>query len=160
MKRLLPFLLLLAPIAKADSLMPSLAVVGSYLADNSVLPITQQADMQLARNILLAQSSSTCSYCGPESLALSMDSVLRAISLYAWAGVPISSESLQPIVWLQSRLAINPDATVIVTPSSITFADAPVSTPEPSTVLLLFVLGTACLAGYAIARGFGSLLER
>jgi len=154
---LLGALLLLAGISRADSLRPSLADVSSYLAEYSVLPITQQADMQLSRNILLAQSQA--SYGGAESLLLSEDAVLRAISLYAWADLPISSADAQPVVWAQSLLAINPDATVSVWPESITFAPAPVSTPEPS-VLLLLVLGVACLTGYAIAKGLSSTLER
>jgi hypothetical protein len=152
MKLLIFVLLCFAPMARADSLMPSLVTVGSYLSSNSSVPITQQANMQLSRNILNAQSSSTCSYCGPESLLLSEDSVLRAIDLYLWAGVPISSATLQPLVWLQSTIAINPDATVGITPSRIDFGEAPVNTPEPS-VMLLFVLGLACMcAAWLVSR--------
>jgi hypothetical protein len=133
--------------------------VGSYLEANSVLPITQQADMQLARNLLTAQADPLCTYCGAVSLTYSEDSVLKAITLYLWPGGPanISSEALEPIVWIQSKIAINPDATVTVTPSALDFGEVlvsdPVSTPEPS-VLLLFVLGTACLVGYGITRRF------
>jgi hypothetical protein len=45
-------LLGLASISRADSRNPQLHDVTSYLASNSALPITQQADMQLARNLL------------------------------------------------------------------------------------------------------------
>jgi len=160
MKRLIFVLLCFAPMARADSLMPSLANVESYLDANSVLPITQQADAQLSRNLLRAQAAPTCTYCGPVSLAYSEDSVLKAITLYLWPGGPanISSEALEPIVWIQSRIAINPDATVSVTPSALFFGEIavsdPVSTPEPS-VLLLFWLGFACVvASWFASRKF------
>ena len=84
--------------------------------------------------------------------------MLKAITLYVWGFDSITNATDMPVVWAQSLTAINPLATVSVTPTSIDLGYAPV--PEPSTVLLLFVLGTVCLFGYAIARVFGSLLER
>ena len=102
-------LLFVAPVVTmADSLRPSLNEVSSYLADNSVPPITQQADMQLSRNILNAQGALGCTYCGPESRELSIQSVLRAISLYCcWDGSPtiISSEALESL-WCGHNLAL------------------------------------------------------
>jgi hypothetical protein len=74
-------LLAIASMSRADSLSPQLHDVASCLASYSVLPITQQADMQLARNLLTAQADPACFYCGSESLLLSEQSVERAISL-------------------------------------------------------------------------------
>jgi hypothetical protein len=145
-------LLGLASISRADSLNTQLHDVASYLASNSVLPITQQADMQLSRNILIAQADPTCSYCGTLSLSLSEDSVLRAISLYVWDGGPtlISSESLEPVVWIQSRIAINPNLTVTLTPASLDFGNVPVATPEPAGwILLLTGLGACAIRNRA-----------
>jgi hypothetical protein len=150
-------LLGIASISRGDSLSPQLHDVASYLASNSVLPITQQADMQLARNILIAQAAPGCFYCGPESLLLSEQSVVRAISLYVWQGGPsiISSASVEPVVWLQSEIAINPNATVSLTPSVINFGEVPVvSTPEPA-VWILMLMGLMAFALWR--RGFARL---
>ena len=143
--------LILACNAKADSVRPQLQDVASYLQNNSVLPISQQADMQLARNLLLAQSLAP--YGGPLSLELSQDAVLRAISLYLFPGGPscVCSETVMAGPWIQSRIAINPDATVSVDPSAIVFADTLVATPEPS-VLVLMVLGSLVLLGTLALR--------
>ena len=147
MRKLIFVLLCFAPAARADSLMPSLTNVASYLQANSALPITQQADLQLSRNLLTAQAVPSCTYCGSNSLLLSENAVLRAITLYVWTGGPtsISSATLEPVVWTQSTIAINPDATVSLTPTSLDFGkELVVSTPEPS-LLLLLALGSVCL---------------
>jgi hypothetical protein len=143
-------LLGLASISRADSLSPQLHDVASYLASNSALPITQQADMQLARNLLQAQM--LASYASSLSLQLSEDSVLKAITLYCcWDGSPtiISSEALEPVVWIQSRIAINPNLTVTFTPGSRDFGDVPVATLEPE-VKILMLMG---MATFALLRG-------
>jgi len=152
-------LLGIASISRADSLSPQLHDVAIYLASNSILPITQQADMQLARNLLTAQGAIACTYCGAESLQMSEDSVLRAISLYCcWDGSPvlISSESLPPGPLLQSRIAIDPGATVVVTPSALYFGEVPVATPEPEVWILMLIGATAFTLR---KRGFAWLSE-
>jgi hypothetical protein len=80
------------------------------------------------------------------SLELSIESVVRAIgidnTLYVgWA-------SMDPITWLQSGIAIDPGASIGITPSALYFGEAAVvATPEPDTLILVavaLVLGLAC----------------
>jgi hypothetical protein len=116
--------------------------VAKELSTESALPLAPSVPQDLAKNILFAQAHA--SYGSPESLDLSIESVLRAISLYVWSSGPVAvtSESAEPIVWAQSRTAINPDATVVISPASINFGEAPVQTPEPE-VWILMLLGLA-----------------
>jgi hypothetical protein len=80
------------------------------------------------------------------SLELSIESVVRAIgidgtSYVGWA-------SMDPITWLQSGIAIDPNASIGITPSALYFGKASVvSTPEPDTLILIavaLIIGLAC----------------
>jgi len=57
-------------------------------------------------------------------------------------------------VWLQSRIAIDPGATVVVTPSALYFGEVPVVTPEPE-VWILMLLGLTAFILWR--RGFARL---
>ena len=131
---------ILSPGAKADSVQ----VVAQELKSASALPLRQNVQSMWATNLLYAQAAPACTYCGTVSLELSIESVLRAISIEAgW----LTFCNLQncDIANLQSTVAINPDASVSLTPSSINFGEVPVtSTPEP-TVLVLLALGLLAL---------------
>ena len=72
----------------------------------------------------------------------SIAAVLKAISIYDWLGGPtlITDAQAEPIVWLQSNIAIDTNAGVSLDPTSIDFGSTPVVTPEPSTLLLLLPL--------------------
>jgi hypothetical protein len=116
--------------------------VAKELSTESILPLAGGVAQDLAKNLLFAQTQ--VSYGGPESLDLSILSVLKAISLYDYLGGPgiITGPDREPVVWAQARLATNPDATVSLTPSALNFGEVPVQTPEPE-VWILMLLGLA-----------------
>jgi hypothetical protein len=87
-----------------------------------------------------------------DSLGLSISAVLRAISLEAPAS-EILSETLTPLPFWQSEIAIDDRVSVTLTPSSLDFGSVPVgqsseesqavNASEPSTLQLL--IGTIAL---------------
>jgi hypothetical protein len=128
MKLVLGALLLF--IAPAAALADSVQVVAQDLRALSPVPFRFGVARDLAENLLLAQSEA--SYTSPESLQLSIESVIRAIGIEGTSYVGFAD--VNPITWEQSEIAINPEAhvTITVTP-----------TPEPSVWML-------CLAALGI----------
>ena len=113
------------------------------------LPLGPGVGNQLAKNLIDAQLT-YISYTQfePDSLQLSINAVLKAISIYVWPGGPtaITSQQEEPIVWAQSEIAIDTRVSVSLSPTSIDFGEQPiVSTSEPSTLLLLL---PSCLVFY------------
>ena len=141
-------LLTIPAIALADSL--SLGQIAQELKQDAVIPLAPSVGNQLAKNLLAAQAAAPYTQFEPDSLELSIESVLRAISLYAWEGGPttITDESAEPIVWAQSRIAIDDRLTVSFTPESLDFGSQPVVTPEPTEWILML----AGLVAFVIAR--------
>jgi len=127
------------------------------LRTDSPLSLGPSVPSQLATNLLWAQSQ--VQYGSLESLNLSIESVLRAIGLYVWVGGPtsITSASAEPLVWLQSTIAIDPSLTVGLSPSSLYFGskEVPVSTAEPTPfTLALLGLGLGAIWwGLQVPRG-------
>jgi hypothetical protein len=132
-------LLTVPTITRADSL--SLGQIAQELKQDAVIPLAPSVANQLAKNLLAAQAAAPYTQFEPDSLELSIESVLRAISLYAWDGGPtmITSEQAEPVVWIQSRIAIDDRLTVSFTPSSLDFGSEPVATPEPAGWILLLI---------------------
>ena len=60
----------------------------------------------------------------------------------------ITDEASEPIVWAQSRIAIDDRLTVSFTPGSLEFGSQPVATPEPGGWILLLMT----LVAYGTAR--------
>jgi len=143
-------LLTIPAIVRADSL--SLGQIAQELKRDAVIPPAPSVGNQLAKNLLAAQAAAPYTQFEPDSLELSIESVLRAVSLYVWEGGPttITSESAEPVVWAQSRVAIDDRLTVSFTPGSLDFGSQPVATPEPSGWLGL-LLGFALLATWQLA---------
>ena len=128
-------LLALPILARADTI----SDVAGKLDTDTVIPLASGVDLELAGNLLQAQA--LASYASPLSLNLSVEAVLKAISLYTFPGGPalITSETDEPIVWAQSRIAIDPQATVSLNPPSLDFGSQPVTTPEPEAWVLLLI---------------------
>src|SRR5882724_1656340 len=123
-------LFLFAAIARADSI--PLGQICQQLK-TGVLPLGPGVAADLSKNLLDAQAAAYYTAFEPESLELSIQCVLKAISLYVWEGGPIAitSETEEPIVWQQSRIAVDTRVGVELDPTFINFGDLPVSTPEP-----------------------------
>jgi hypothetical protein len=136
--------LLVPAFACADSL--SLGQIAQELKQDAVIPLAPSVGNQLAKNLLAAQAAAPYTQFEPDSLQLSIDAVLRAIGLYVWDGGPttITSESAEPIVWAQSRIAIDDRLTVSFTTGSLDFGSEPVATPEPQEWILILVGLAAC----------------
>lgn len=130
-------LLTLPATATADSLTERQVIAA--LKRGSDLPMTGAVADQLSDNLLAAQAAAPYTSFEPDSLQLSIDAVLRAISLYEFPGGPtrITSQAAEPIVWVQSEIAIDDRASVTLTPGSIDFGSQPVVTPEPSEWILI-----------------------
>ena len=140
-------LFVLAGVSRADSLTE--AQVAAQL-EQGVIPLAVGVGDELALNLLNAQVLNI-SYTAnePTSLQLSINAVLKAIGIYDWLGGPtlITDAQSEPIVWAQSNMAIDTNTGVSLDPTSIDFGSTPISTPEPSTLLLLLpVLIAARLA--------------
>ena len=139
-------LLAVPAIVRADSL--SLGQIAQELRQDAVLPLAPSVGNRLAKNLLAAQAAAPYTQFEPDSLQLSIDAVLKAIGLYAYPGGPttITSESAEPIVWDQSRIAIDDRLTVGFTPGSLDFGSQPAATPEPAGwILLLTGLGVCTI---------------
>ncbi len=140
-------LLLLVFAGRADSLTET-QIAGQL--EQGVIPLAVGVGDELALNLLNAQLLNI-SYTAnePTSLQLSIDSVLKAISIYVWPGGPtlITDQQSEPIVFAQSEMAIDTNTGVSLSPTSIDFGPTPVVTPEPSTILL-------CLAGLVWSLAF------
>src|SRR5690349_10447927 len=71
-------LLTVPAIARADSL--SVGQIAQELKQDAVMPLAPSVGNQLAKNLLAAQAAAPYTQFEPDSLALSIESVLRAIS--------------------------------------------------------------------------------
>jgi len=138
MRHLAILFLILAPICRADSITD----VASTLRADVSIPFRYGVATDLATNLLDAQSLAT--YASTLSLDLSIDAVVRAIGIdnTAWIGWA----STDPITWLQSTIAIDPGATIGISPSALWFGEQAVATLEPGTWMLILV----SLVGFAI----------
>ena len=140
---------LLAPESRADSVTTS--QIAAELDANSALQLAVGVDIQLANNLIVAQNQTWSKEWQLGSLDASIEAVLRAISLYVWPGGPavVTNQREFPIVWDQSRVAIDTGLSVGFDTAVINFGEVEVvSTPEPGTLIVL-------LAGLA---GLGTLL--
>jgi hypothetical protein len=138
-------LLTIPAIALADSL--SLGQIAQELKQDAVIPLAPSVGNQLAKNLLAAQAAAPYTQFEPDSLQLSIDAVLKAITVYAWPGGPTvvtSDEQAFLFVWAQSRIAIDDRLTVSITPGSLDFGSQPVATPEPAGWILLLTGLGAC----------------
>jgi hypothetical protein len=132
-------LLGIASISRADSI--PVGQIAKELKTESVLPFAGGVAIGLAKDMLQAQAAA--SYGGPVSLELSIESVLKAIGIEAQFGwLVVGGQSTDPIVWSQAMLAVDPNATVSLTPDAINFGEVAVATPEPE-VWILMLLGLA-----------------
>jgi hypothetical protein len=128
-------LLFLSPSARADSV----SVITQELRHDSSLTLRNDVAEDLAENLLTAQAAAYYTAFEPDSLQLSINAVLRAITLEKSFGFSYCDDSTCPIVWAQSTIAIDTRAGVGLSPSEINFGSVPVSTPEPSLLALLGV---------------------
>jgi len=134
--------------AKADSL--TVAQVTQELKQGSVLTLRNDVAQDFAENLLAAQQPGVCSYCAfePDSLQLSINAVLKAIALEKSFGLKFCDDFNCQIAWDQSTVAIDDRVSIGFTPSALNFGEVPVSTPEPSVIVLLLVaLVYLCVAG-------------
>ncbi len=130
----------------ADTIIDNLA---GMLTQDSVLPLAPGVALELATNIWDAHESTPYALVEADSLTLSFESVLRAISLEVWPGGPteITDPINTPYPFIQSQIAIDDRAAVAFYVNGvlwqpgdvINFGDVPVVTPEPATLLLLTV---------------------
>ena len=123
-------LLLLAPCARPDSVVVDVA---KDISMGSVVQMPFVIAKDLAQNVLTAQEGVW--YAGPASLADSIWSVDHAIAI---------EDCVCSLAWLQSTIAIDPNATLGFTPSAVNFGAVRVATPEPPTWIL--VVGTLTIA--------------
>lgn len=131
--------LLLLGLAAASVRADTIKLVATEIKDASVLQLKQNVATFWATNLLAAQAAN------PElnSLDLSIAAVLKAISIEQWAaGLTYCNLTNCEIVNAQSLVAIDPNASVVITPTALDFGDVPVTaTPEPEIIWLL-ALGT------------------
>jgi hypothetical protein len=123
---------LLLFVAPAVTLADSVQVVAQDLRALSPVPFRYGVAQDLAENLLVAQSEA--SYASPESLELSIESVIRAIGIEGTSYVGFAN--VNPITWEQSEIAIDPNAHIVITPGNV-------ATSEPSVWIL-------CLAGLGL----------
>jgi hypothetical protein len=71
--------LLVPAIARADSL--SLGQIAQELKQDAVIPLAPSVGNQLAKNLLAAQAAAPYTQFEPDSLQLSIDSVLKTIGV-------------------------------------------------------------------------------
>jgi len=133
-------LLFSASVAQADTILTK--QVAQEIKQDSVLSMTAGVSLELASNLIAAQAASPWL----DSLDLSIAAVLRAITLYDYPGTKSLTEDCCVAVWAQSKIAIDPAASVIISPAALYFGEVPVTTPEPEIGLLVLVGGFALLA--------------
>jgi hypothetical protein len=161
---LLAFALLVLPVAaQADSITVPLvrqsdklivADIETYLDSNSVLPLMNDTAYLLAVNLWQAQFIAQPFLHQADSLYLSEQQVLRAISLSirqysvggVWFGDSYCDQSNCVIVWLQSNVATNDLARATLTPAVLDFGNVNIivpqrslATPEPGTLSLVSI---------------------
>jgi hypothetical protein len=137
---------LMPAVAQADSI----NTVASELRALVDEPFRFGVAQDLAENLLTAQS--LASYASPTSLELSIEAVVRAIIL---DGTPyVGFADYDQFTWAQSRIAIDPGATIGITPNALFFGSeivqesGQVPVPESSVlVLLCFGLILSVFAG-------------
>jgi len=142
MRRLI-ILSLLALAVPAAAPADSITDVASILRADVPEPFRYGVAQDLATNIVDAQF--LASYGGPASLELSIESVVRAIGIDNTAYVGWAS--LDPITWLQSTIAIDPGASIGLTPTAIYFGDVAVTTPESPTWIVV-IIGLVLIGAY------------
>jgi hypothetical protein len=145
---LILLMILLAPESRGDTLQVS--QISAALDAGTPIPLAQGVDTQLAFNLVTAQNKAWGREWLDGSLTLSIESVLKVISLYVWDGGPtlVTNQNEFPIVWLQSRIAIDPRLSGELGPASINFGEVPVDpvgVPEPATYVGI-VLGMVGLS--------------
>src|SRR5947207_12297023 len=147
-------LLTIPTIALADSL--SLGQIAQELKQDAVIPLASSVGNQLAKNLLAAQAAAPYTQFEPDSLQLSIDALLQAIGLYVWDGGPttITSAQAEPLVWVQSNIAIDDRLTVSITPGSLDFGSQPVATPEPEAWILILTGLVALITAWLRVRHF------
>lgn len=155
---LILLMILLAPESRGDTLQVS--QITAALDSGTLIPLAQGVDTQLAFNLVTAQNKAWGREWLDGSLTLSIESVLRAISLYVWDGGPtlVTNQHDFPLVWLVSHIAVDPRLSGGLGPSSVNFGEQPVqpvkgngvpgSVPEPATYVGI-VLG---LVGLSLMR--------
>jgi hypothetical protein len=137
--------LLLAGVARADSLTAN--QIAQELKQDSVLSLRQNVAGVWAVNLLSAQAGA--SYASPESLDLSIAAVERAIGLeLSIAGLSFCNLTNCIFANQQSLIAVNPGASLGVTPNDLFFAET-VPSPEPGTWWLLALAGIALALGWS-----------
>jgi hypothetical protein len=131
--------LALPTVARCDSL----NTIASELRALVDIPFRYGVAQDLASNLLIAQSEA--SYASPESLELSIESVVRAIGIDedTFHSGYVGFANIDPITWIQSNIAINPDAHIVITPERLQFGEVPVVTPEPAGWILMLMGLTA-----------------
>ena len=124
-------------LARADSVqIVSTQTVTQEIKQGSSLVLKQGVAQEWAANLLDAQS--LASYASATSLELSINAVLKAISLegsiagFTWCGTV-------NCIWVnqQSLIAIDPNAGVGITPNALVFSTSVSSTLEPNSLILL-----------------------
>jgi hypothetical protein len=125
-------------VARGDTL--SLAQVTAEITTSSPLKLRGDVAEDFAENLLKAQAAAPYTQNEPDSLQLSIEAVIRAISLDKKLGKDhYCDDSNCSIAWGQSNIAIDDRAVVGI--SATTLAEAPVRTPEPTTLTLLVLAG-------------------
>jgi hypothetical protein len=121
----------------------ALNTVASELRALVDIPFRYGVAKDLAQNLLTAQS--LASYASPESLELSIESVVRAIGIdeLTFHSGFVGFADVDPITWLSSTIAIDPGATIVITPDALDFGEVPVATPEPAGWILMLMGLTA-----------------
>jgi hypothetical protein len=132
-------LCILAPEGRADAVKPS--QVEHYLELNTALPLGIGIGGELAENLLDAQLLAWGDRWQKGSLRASEDAVLKAITLYVWPNGPevVTDEDGFPIVWAQSRVAIDLRLSAGFDTTTFDFGERPVVTAEPDVLLLLLI---------------------
>src|SRR5262249_54149402 len=118
------------------------------LGAETVIPLAPRVGRELATNLVDAQVLAWGWQWQVGGLGASTESVLKAITLYFWPGGPslVDTEQNFPVVWAQSRVAIDTTLSVGFNTARLDLGEQPVvNTPEPGTWLGV-VLGLVALA--------------